>query len=379
MIGSIPVGVVIVTLSAVVAVVPLRRPRPMATLSWLAGLFPNELPFVFGLVVIAPNALSVTDGESTDRDAVTLALTAVVVVALAILVRRALQARVVLERSLTDAGVADIRSKSAGTRSRRWLRIVLVPWPLRPRTVVRTANVRYADGGDAHLLDVYRHGSCPAGSPTLIHLHGGGFRSGRKSREARALLFRLAAQGWTCISANYHLSGTPIEGFPTHLVDVKRLLAWARREGREHGIDPESIVLSGTSAGAHLTAMAALTVDETRFQPGFEDADTSIAAGIGIGGYYGGLDGVDGSGTSPLAHHGTAPPFFVIHGAHDTRTPPEGARRLVRHLRAQPGAVVPHAELPGGQHTLDLFDSIRFEAIVDAIEGFTSWALVRAE
>jgi hypothetical protein len=41
----------------------------------------------------------------------------------------------------------------------------------------------------------------PAGGlPTLVDLHGGAFRSGRKNNEARALLYRLAGQGWLCRS-----------------------------------------------------------------------------------------------------------------------------------------------------------------------------------
>ncbi len=310
-------------------------------------------------------------------------LTVVVVVALAVIVGRALRTRAVVERALRDVVGAgrpaqvDPATGPTGRGRRRWLRILFTPWPVRPRTVTRTRDVAYGDRGTEQRLDIYRHRSQPEDAPTMIHLHGGGFRQGRKSREARALLFRLAAQGWTCISADYHLSRTPAAGFPTHLIDVKRLLAWARTHGRDHGIDPDGIFVCGSSAGAHLTALAALTANDPVFQPGFEQADTSITAGIGLGGYYGGLDGTDTSPTSPLAHHGPVPPFFVIHGANDTYTPPEGARRLVEHLRAQPGAVVAHAELPGGQHAFDLFGSIRFEAVVDGVEAFTSW--VRAE
>ena len=46
-------------------------------------------------------------------------------------------------------------------------------------------------------------------------------------------------------------------------------------------------MLAGSSAGAHLTMMAALTANDPTFQPGFEAVDTSITAGIGLGGYYG--------------------------------------------------------------------------------------------
>ena len=71
-----------------------------------------------------------------------------------------------------------------------------------------------ATRGSSNRLDVYRHRSHPDDAPTLIHLHGGRFRWGSKSREARPLLFRLASQGWTCISANYRLTPTPADGVP---------------------------------------------------------------------------------------------------------------------------------------------------------------------
>ena len=56
----------------------------------------------------------------------------------------------------------------------------------------------------------------------LIHLHGGGssLAPGRKSFYARRLLFRLARQGWVCISATYRLQ--PAATFPDELVDVKK-------------------------------------------------------------------------------------------------------------------------------------------------------------
>ncbi len=375
----IPVGALVVTLCAVAAVVPFRRPRLLARLSWIVSNFPNELPFVFLLVVVAPSIVSVLDGGRTDRDWITLALTIVVIAALAVVVVRALRTRRVMAAALDEVighGWRDavaLGDRPAESVLRRWVRILLVPIPIRPLSVRRTANVAYGDRGDEQLLDVYRHRSLPDGAPTLIHLHGGRFRWGRKSRESRALLFRLAKHGWTCVSANYHLSPTPAAGYPTHLVDVKRLLAWARSDGAAHGIDPNVVVLAGSSAGAHLTAMAAFTANEPALQPGFEEVDTSIVAGVCLGGYYGGLDGRDDSPTSPMSHHGPVPPFLVVHGRNDTYVAADGARRLVEHLRRQPAGIAAYAELPGGQHGFDLFSSIRFEAVVDGIESFAAW------
>jgi dipeptidyl aminopeptidase/acylaminoacyl peptidase len=65
--------------------------------------------------------------------------------------------------------------------------------------------------------------------------------------------------------------------------------------------------------------------------------------------------------------------MFVIHGDHDTYTPVEGARSFVNAQRAVATNRVVFAELPGAQHSFDMFHSIRFETVVDTIEAFTGW------
>jgi alpha/beta hydrolase fold len=52
----------------------------------------------------------------------------------------------------------------------------------------------------------------------------------------------------------------------------KQAIAWVRRHGAEHGADPSVLVVAGSSAGAHLASMAALTPNDPAFQPGFEGA-----------------------------------------------------------------------------------------------------------
>jgi acetyl esterase/lipase len=234
------------------------------------------------------------------------------------------------------------------------------------------ANISYGGAGAHNLLDVYRHRSHPSGSPTLIHLHGGAFVGGAKSREARPLLYRLASQGWLCVSANYRLS--PDATFPDHLVDVKKVIAWVREHGPDYGADPGTVFVAGSSAGGHLASLAALTANDPLFQPGFEGADTSVTAAISLYGYYGPLDADERPPSTPLAYVGPgAPPFFVAHGDLDMHVPVEGARLFVDRLRSTSQSPVVYAELPGGQHTFDLVHSLRFEAVVNAIEGFAAW------
>ena len=52
---------------------------------------------------------------------------------------------------------------------------------------------------------------------------------------------------------------------------------------------------------------------------------------------------------------------------------PAHAKEFAETLRETSESPVLYAELPGGQHNFDRFPSIRFFAVVDAIEGFATW------
>ena len=385
MLTTIPIGAIFFGWCTLMAVAPIRRPRMLAVSSWIFSSAPNELPFLFLFVVAASAVPAVADGDLASPGGwIEFALALLTSAGLVVVGRRALRSGARANQALDEALGASWRAEVdpvLATRLRRhlpWPRILLAPWPVWRRDVERLANIPYGDTGTSNLLDVYRHRSHPSGAPTLIYLHGGRFRWGKKNREARPLIHHLASQGWTCVSANYHLSPTPAEGFPEHLIDVKKVIAWVRAHGHEHGADPDTLFVAGSSAGAHLTAMAALTANDPTFQPGFEASDTSITAGIGLYGYYGQLGGGERPPSTPLAYlRPDAPPFFVVHGENDTYTPVEGARLLVERLRATSSNPVVYAELPGAQHSFDLFHSVRFEKVVDAIETFAAWVRTR--
>jgi acetyl esterase/lipase len=121
--------------------------------------------------------------------------------------------------------------------------------------------------------------------------------------------------------------------------------------------------------------MAALTPNDHRFQPGFERADTSVAAAVCLYGYYGPVDrDRQPLPSSPLDYlHEGAPPFLIAHGDQDTYVPVEQARGLTTRLRDISESPVVYAELPGAQHSFDLFHSIRFETLINGIEAFAAW------
>lgn len=132
--------------------------------------------------------------------------------------------------------------------------------------------------------------------------------------------------------------------------------------------------VAGSSSGGQLAALAALTANEPVYQPGFEQADTSVTAAICLHGYYGHPRDRNPSLSSPLAYDGeAAPPFFLAHGDLDTLIPVEAARAFAAKLRAASSNPVVYAELPGAHHGFDRFHSLRFEKVVDGIEAFTAW------
>lgn len=363
------------------AVAAPRHPWPVGRMSFYFGLAVNEVPFLALYWLLAATVFTLVEGDiDAPAGYGVVVLAGLVAVGLLVVAARGVRAARTVRDALADAlgaGWRDTVDPSAlrGLRRHRPIaRILLAPFAVRRHDVERIADLRYGDAGTRNLLDVYRHRSRPAGGPILIHLHRGGFVGGRKNREARALLYRLASRGWLCVSANYRLR--PEVGFPEHLVDAKKVIAWARAHAHEYGGDPDTVVVAGSSAGAHLAATAALTPNDPAFQPGFVDVDTSVAAAVCLYGYYGPLTADRRLPSAPGAYAGpVAPPFFVAHGDRDTVVPVEGVREFVARLRDRSTNPVVYAELPGAQHAFDLFHSLRFDAVVDGVEAFAAWVL----
>ena len=175
-----------------------------------------------------------------------------------------------------------------------------------------------------------------------------------------------------CISANYQLRQAG--AFPNNVIDAKRVIAWLRSHAADYGADPTTIVMCGGSAGAYLAAMCAMTANDSTFQPGFEEADTSVSAAVGFYGFYGSAGSSELGPSDPASYtRADTPPFFVIPGARDPMIAPAHAKEFAERLRATSTSPVLYAELPGGQHNFDRFPSIRFFAVVNAVETFANW------
>ena len=356
-----PVGYLITVLLVgaftAIALAPPTRPRVVADPAYVLGMVINEVPHLAaGLPLAVATGLALAGGD-LGRDLASVALltsAGVVTLGLGLLARRAMRAPRAVEVGLRAAGIA------APELPRAWAwRAALAPLPVRPRNVVRIRDLHYGEDRRQR-LDVYHRRDLPTGGPVLLYLHGGGYYSGSKHHEGRALLHQLAAHGWICVSATYRLR--PHAGFDDHLADARAALGWARTHAPQFGGDPDTIVMAGSSAGAHLTSLCALGPEE---RP---------SAAICLYGYYGryyGRSATEPVPSTPFGLSGAgAPPFFIAHGDRDTMTPVDASRALTTKLRQESSAPVVRVELPGGQHGFDLLRSWRYSAVLAGIEAF---------
>ncbi|HTM83838.1 MAG TPA: alpha/beta hydrolase [Mycobacterium sp.] len=272
--------------------------------------------------------------------------------------------------------------------------------PLRTLRAVRDyahdSDIAYGECGSRNHLDIWRRPDLDSGgkAPVLLQVPGGAWMVGSKRGQAYPLMSHLAELGWVCVSISYRLS--PRSTWPDHIVDVKRALAWVKDNIADYGGDPDWVAITGGSAGGHLSALAALTANLPEFQPGFEDADTSVRAAVPFYGVYD-MSRTDHAmhpllvpalqsyvfkqsrrrfpdvyrASSPISYVSEdAPPFFVLHGRNDSLVPVEQGRDFTARLREVSKNPVVYAELPFAQHAFEIFGSPRAHHTAVAVEQF---------
>jgi acetyl esterase/lipase len=371
--------------------------------SFFAGWVTNEMAPHWLAVTTADAAVHLT---SKRRDPVALALAGATAAGLGYLIHLSRRDQQTAEDALTAALGVDYGEQLDALPTPAEL---ATPWrslvnPFRtfrkpPGSIRIERDIPFGEAGRRNQLDLYLPAEPVENAPVLLQVHGGAWILGKKEEQGIPLMQHLAARGWICVAINYRLS--PRDTWPAQVVDVKKAIHWIREHIASYGGDPDYIAITGGSAGGHLTALTALTSGASEWQPGFEDADTSVQLAIP---HYGVYDFAGSTGTkaatklrdlfladwvmkttwaddpdvfeqaSPILRiTPDAPDFFVIHGAHDSLVPVDQARQFVAKLREVSKRSVVYAELPGAQHAFDVFPSIRSAHIVRAIDRYLHW------
>ena len=122
------------------------------------------------------------------------------------------------------------------------------------RNLRRIPDLRYGPNPN-ELLDIYP--AISINSPTLVYIHGGYWRAGYKEDWA-FVAGPLVKNGITTAVLSYDLCPTiDLDGI---VAEISRSLVWLYQNIKKYNGNPDNIFISGSSAGAHLSAMM-LSID----------------------------------------------------------------------------------------------------------------------
>ncbi len=117
-------------------------------------------------------------------------------------------------------------------------------------------DITYAAANNTALkLDLYLPRNRETPLNALIFYHGGGWVSRQKEQDVLQLLPYLF-MGWAVINVEYRLASNSLA--PAAVEDCRCAFRWVINHAKQYNIDTSKIVLSGTSAGAHLALISGM-------------------------------------------------------------------------------------------------------------------------
>lgn len=124
---------------------------------------------------------------------------------------------------------------------------------------------RQIDGpspGQSLRLRLYSSGDSPGLRPCLLWIHGGGYILGCPEMDEQLLCRKVGELGCLVVAADYRLA--PEHPYPAALDDCDAALGWILHHAGELGVDTDTLMLGGASAGGGLAAALALRAQDQR-------------------------------------------------------------------------------------------------------------------
>jgi acetyl esterase/lipase len=289
------------------------------------------------------------------------------------------------------AGPSGVPAISLATVMNMVPRELLVPAPVKVVTGARSyLNVPFAlvPGFRLHRLDLHIPVNPRPNSPLVTYASGGAWLMSLKALGPWRFLLQ---EGYAVGAIEYRVSGEA--RYPAGIHDLKAAMRWLRANAGEYGVDATNIVTWGSSAGAYLSSMCAVTNGMPEFEGTVGDHGDQSSEVMAVIDHYGPADlakvGEDtnslpgvvelfGTETSPEtkllgyrpqdnpeqaelanpAHYLSAStvPFLIMHGDADTRLGIGQSERFYEQL-CRAGAKAQFHVVPGANHGTPEFDS----------------------
>jgi len=256
--------------------------------------------------------------------------------------------------------------------------------PALPDSVSIESNIAY-DHYPETVLDILQpRVASKEKRPGVIVIHGGGWVNGTKEQQVESYCLRYLEKGFVVCNVEYRLAKAATA--PAAVTDVLNAAHWFEDHARKYNVDTKRIVVTGGSAGGHLSLMVGMTPKSAKLGP-----PAKVAAVVN---FYGITDVADQLGgphmkeyavtwlpeqqgrlemasrVSPMTYvRKGLPPILTIHGDADPTVPYEHGVRLVKGLRDD-GGDAELVSVPQGEHGFP-------KATVDEIYERNIWPFLR--
>ena len=164
-------------------------------------------------------------------------------------------------------------------------------------------------------------------TPFVIYIHGGGWTAGSSKTFRINSQYIAMKRGITGVRISYSLGGQPGANIEVAMEDIADALKWVQEHATELNIDPTRFAFCGHSAGAHLSALAAMTIPGATAFIGnagpYDMADPEAAvvkfANRTRKNFFFGLKKEAGKRYSPIYNipEGNIPTALLVHGSGD--------------------------------------------------------------
>ena len=236
--------------------------------------------------------------------------------------------------------------------------------PALPDWVKVEANIHY-DKYPETVLDVMQSTrSTAAKRPGVLVIHGGGWTGGTKESQVQPICLRYLEKGFVVVNVEYRLAKAAIA--PAAVQDALKAAEWFRKNAKRYRVDPNKIVVTGGSAGGHLSLMVGMTPKEAKL-----GKPAKVAAVVNFYGITDVNDQLQGPNkrtyavtwvpemkgreaqakrVSPMTYvRKDLPPVLTLHGDADKTVPHQHGVMLTKAL-TEAGAQAELITVPQGKH-----------------------------
>lgn len=249
--------------------------------------------------------------------------------------------------------------------------------------------VPWSSRGDYNFIDAQPR-------PLIVFVQGSSWQRPRLGDEIPQLV-QFAKHGYIVATVQHR---NAIEGnqFPAFLKDVKTAIRFLRRHADHYAIDPDRVVLWGTSSGANAAMLSALTIDDPRYETdAYRDESDKVDAVVSCFGpmdvndTFASSEGLPGADLLQYALFGPDknqwdakkdamspiknvknnkqyPKVLMFHGDADPTVPYHEMEDMVNILD-QAGADVTAYRVKGAKHERDFWSSTIYQIVMDFFDS----------